>query len=476
VAARGFRYVRAVSHHHDRELTQSGGHRSRRASGAQNALLNGAGNKAVAELARKPKVQTSEKEVKALLDLFNRYMQEEIAQDSSGIRDQVRRIHNVLEEIQIKAAPYEAKHTGFFGKDAKATQFKHLPAEAKMAQKVLIHRSKVWSEKKATGAKRPKWIEVMPHDMNTQVLDLDKAGAKKKGKAKGGLNEVTKFETKSAGTGFFKKDKASLDHYWDMNDPKNKPVVGADFRDKQTFDEYALTRDFGMSPEDPHFARKATASARIDKLLGTHVLADTHMATKTVGGKKVFGSFQQAADGKELAEATKVLNKHKEADGGAGKLSMADQKLMRELSKLTMVDALCGQIDRHFGNVFVAQNAKGNATQIKGIDHDLSFPTKNFDLTKITNKYKGLGKHMDAEAAEMLMALEPSVLRGVVEDLLTDEEIKALLERLEALKKAVKQMKLVDAKGWDRGKADAEAKHGMGYLGEERAFMASQKK
>ena len=443
------------------------------------ALSSSAGNKAVAELARKPKDGSAATKIKGLIDLFNRYMKEEIGANESEIKDQVRRIHNVLEEIKFHAGNYEGKHTNRLGmKDSKAKDFAHLPADADMAEKVLLHRAKYWSSKPASPGKgtRPKWIEVMPQDMSTQILDLDKLGAKTKGKAKGGLNEVTKFETKTGSTGFFKKDKGQLDHWYDMNDPINKPVVDASARHKVTFDEYGLTRDYGMSPDDPHFARKATASSRIDKLLGTNVLAETHMATKKVDGKKVTGSFQKAAEGKEFGETDKVLNKHKETDPTDGKLSMADQKLLREMSKLTLVDALCGQIDRHGNNIFVQQNEKGNLKGLKGIDHDLSFPTKNFDITKMTNKYKGLSKHMDRDAAEMLLALEPAVLRGVLKDLLTEEEIQATIERLEALKAEIKKMILVDRKGWDRGKADAEAKHGRGYLGEERAFMVGKKK
>ena len=466
-----------MSHHHDRHSAGGvGGHRSRRAAGTRNALLHGAGNKAVAELARKPKAETSAKEIKALLDLFNRYMQETIGRDPSEIRDQVRRIHNVLEDLQVKAAPYQDKHTGFFGRDSKAMQFAHLPAEAKMAQSVVIHRGKYWSEKSTKTAERPKWIDVMPTDMNTQVLDLDKLGAKKKGKAKGGLNEVTKFETKGGYTGYFKKDKKEVDHWYDANEPIKQPKVGPEWRDKMTFDEYFLTRQYGMSPDDPHFARKATASARIDKLLGTNVLADTHMATKTVGGKKIFGSFQKDAGGQEFTKADKVLNKSKETDPADGKLSMADARLQREMAKLGLVDALCGQIDRHGNNIFVQQNAKGNLTGLKGIDHDLSFPTKNFDVTKETNKYKGLAKYMDRDAAEALLALEPSILRNILKDLLTDEEIEATIERLNALKQAVKQMTLVGKGGWDRGKADKDAAHGKGYLGEERAYQLKNRK
>jgi hypothetical protein len=112
---------------------------------------------------------------------------------------------------------------------------------------------------------------------------------------------------------------------------------------------------------------------------------------------------------------------------------------------------------------------------ITAIDHDLSFPTTGFDVTKKAKEYMGLPQHIDRQTSEMVMALEPQELREILKDLLTAEEIRCTVERLEALKLAITTMTHVDPGGWTKTTAQKEVtSETRGYVGDTRRRLGQK--
>jgi hypothetical protein len=116
-----------------------------------------------------------------------------------------------------------------------------------------------------------------------------------------------------------------------------------------------------------------------------------------------------------------------------------DPNFQRAMSKLQMLDIIAGQLDRHGGNYFVQLDEGGNFVALKGIDLDLAFGKK----TKATsNKFKAgyLGdggkqiKKFDAGFVDVLIGLNPQVIRDAIAGLMSDEEINATVERFTDLR------------------------------------------
>jgi hypothetical protein len=112
---------------------------------------------------------------------------------------------------------------------------------------------------------------------------------------------------------------------------------------------------------------------------------------------------------------------------------MEDPEFQRLLSRLNVLDAICGQVDRHLKNYYVQFSAGGRVNALTGIDLDLSFPTQNFDVTRPANKYPGLPLHVDGEIAQNVLALRDEDLMATLDTLLNPTELARTLDRLHAV-------------------------------------------
>ena len=204
----------------------------------------------------------------------------------------------------------------------------------------------------------------------------------------------------------------------------------------------------------PRLGDRSVAMYRVDQLLGANVVARTDRAfTKGVIKQTSVGTISLRAPGEKastLANANKVymsdadraadranVNVNVDADA----LSFEDPVLQRALSKLEIVDALVGQVDRALRNIYVATDGAGNVTGLLGIDHDLAFPevaqkgTRDWtSADTVYREYAGVGMYLDWEVANMVLALEPADLAAVVDDLLPPAAVLVMLRRLDSLK------------------------------------------
>lgn len=186
--------------------------------------------------------------------------------------------------------------------------------------------------------------------------------------------------------------------------------------------EYNLVgQALGLRNKDS-LANREVAMSYLDRLLGANMLTKTEKALERDGMDVKEGVIMEQLDGAKMGHWLQT-------DGNSAKTNV----IMRDLSKLQLLDLLALQVDRHMGNFMVQTNSSGQVTGLKGFDHDLSFGRKG-DWDGYTHQLPGLAKYVDKELAQKIVTLNPEMLKWVMEGLLEPDVIEYLLERLDKLK------------------------------------------
>lgn len=141
---------------------------------------------------------------------------------------------------------------------------------------------------------------------------------------------------------------------------------------------YNLQERLGYDPYTRIDNRNA-AMYEVAKLIGCKDLIAKAVPMVVVNGNHVLkGTFMENADGSD------VLNL--KGDDPLWKFDVSkgayDKRLYRDLADLQVLDYICGNIDRHKGNMFYktekAKDGTVKITGLVGIDNDGSFPEKDF--------------------------------------------------------------------------------------------------
>ena len=122
-----------------------------------------------------------------------------------------------------------------------------------------------------------------------------------------------------------------------------------------------------------------------------------------------------------------------------------------QLNTMRVFDMICGQVDRHKGNYHVQtlkRTGVFRVTSVTGIDNDLSFG--NITAEQLMNRgfisrmktFSAKGEpvtHLPADFVERILNLTPEAAEMSQLALRSDDEIKALKERLEYVKKELRE-------------------------------------
>lgn len=146
-------------------------------------------------------------------------------------------------------------------------------------------------------------------------------------------------------------------------------------------------------------------------------------------------------------------------------------ELRRDLVKLQLLDALCGQGDRHAGNYVVNRDQNGDYNGLLAIDNDQAFGGAIDDPNKLLfdptapprgwpdrygrRELRGvlLPEVVDREMKEAFDRLTPEALEEELSVLLTDDEVEAAKQRLVFIKNHLAQLevdgKVIEPDQWD---------------------------
>jgi hypothetical protein len=276
-----------------------------------------------------------------------------------------------------------------------------------------INRSKHQKSKEERTHQRMAALKMLLPRIETEIDDLN-SGRFEKTVASGNLS-VIKFEAvggqlnkldlvKVGGTeGFFTEDRPRL-----TAQDKSGPAP-----------------DLGIPTEDPRLGARSVAMYRLDQLLGINMLAKTEFAVsqrRDQTGKltEKMGVFMEKAKGEKAETLAK-----------GGRLAEDDTMLQRALNKLQMLDVICGQVDRHMGNYYIAMS-DGKVTGVQGIDNDMSFGVAHTGLEKAPGgiHYKGIPPIVDSETAKRILAIKGSDVEAALKGLLSPPEVANTVSRL----------------------------------------------
>jgi hypothetical protein len=191
-----------------------------------------------------------------------------------------------------------------------------------------------------------------------------------------------------------------------------------------------------ISPFRPTLSSRAVASSKLDRAL-TNVLARTRFGY--VGGR--FGVVQDHIEGR-------LLNDYK-ADTLARLALFHIPTIVRDLYHLQLIDYITGQADRHDGNVFVTPTS-----EVRGIDHDLSFGPKDFDavLKKVGGTAafhnRGVPKYVSSEVADKVMKLTEGEVDTRIGNLLSAEEVEQAVIRLKKVQRLIGSGAITPVTNW----------------------------
>jgi hypothetical protein len=197
------------------------------------------------------------------------------------------------------------------------------------------------------------------------------------------------------------------------------------------------------------FTRRNEATCRVASLLGSgSVMAKARLVkVRLEGGREIEGSGMEEAPGMEFQS-----RQAKEQLYGSDKHSRFSPEALKQLIQIQVLDNLCGQVDRNFGNLFVQTDGHGVITSVKAIDHDLSFGLET-NFTALSERapnapaaFREEGgtvrinlPHIPKAMAESILALQPGTLTFAMRDLLKPEEVQAACTRLTKMQRAIRE-------------------------------------
>ena len=200
-----------------------------------------------------------------------------------------------------------------------------------------------------------------------------------------------------------------------------------------------------------NMSRRNVATSRVAELLGVGDLVARSRSAEIYDkatGKTIRGNLMDQAEG---VGRNKVGDKLKKGEYSAG--------FMRDMMNLQVLDMLCGQVDRHTGNLMFRTDEKtGKVFGIQGIDNDGAFGTgvdaasaKEYNRKDARvfdpNSLEMVIPFMDAKLARRIEELDEQMLKYVLYDLLTEPEVEAAMKRLKLLKNGIRKAKEEQLKG-----------------------------
>lgn len=275
---------------------------------------------------------------------------------------------------------------------------------------------------------------------------------------------------------------------WHLSE--DRKVIGV-FKEAKPKEGYGPPCEkMGIDPSDSRMAVRSIATGVVDELLDFGIVPETRFGTMNgkLGvivdfapgvspSKKVDVDLTDTDEGQSLLPmmqndpeyakdmeevGLRVVNGRlmKEQVYGIEDFNLDDPGLRRDLVKLQLLDALCGQGDRHGQNYIIKLDSEGRYAGLLAIDNDQAFGPNVRDPNELLNREMGreqlrvgdksygarefrgvlLPEVIDVDMAESINKLTPEGLRSSLTGLLKEDEIQAAVDRLQVLKDHVEKL------------------------------------
>ena len=249
----------------------------------------------------------------------------------------------------------------------------------------------------------------------------------------------------------------SPDHNIDLFEKINSPeklsmLVDILHRYCEINNVYNIHHDMGINLQG-RINRRNSAMTQVANYLGCpNLLASSENVKLKIRGETVRGTFMKNAEGHDVRD--------KSADSPFLKTniySMDSLNLKKQIADLQVIDFICGNPDRHGGNVFYQFEKQEDGTTklagIQGIDNDLSFGTislKDKRMSAVLIKDMSV---ITSDMANRVLDLNKDKLRQLLYGYeLTEKELDAAAGRLKNLQDTIVR----DAEEYARGYGECQ--------------------
>lgn len=366
-----------------------------------------------------------------------------MAAEKSGKQSQFQHALNLLGTVSTTIGSYEGK------KDAKALYFARMKPQVEAEKnKVAVSMIRVINKPvdySLTG--QPKLVNVIKSDTAVSLRSGDIVGGER-----GGTSEVSKMG--GSNPGYFKQNKETLSNWTQEEEGENYIRITKGKDREQAFQDWntaANEKDIGVGlvgidASNARMAKRDVAMSRLNQLLGANVIAKAELAVMHGGDGKKEGSLMEDANkkGKSGFDIAKTGSHNTgEEKGSLDSVNLQDPELMRQLSRLQLIDLLAFQVDRNTKNYYIQTSPTGQVLGIVGIDNDFSLGT-NTDVEGDNQELPGISRYVDKELAEAILNVDVEMLKALMSDLLSEQEINAMIERLRKLQAFLKPLQEKD--------------------------------
>ena len=239
------------------------------------------------------------------------------------------------------------------------------------------------------------------------------------------------------------RSEATRKKAWDyfQKNRNNQEFLAALSDFAHTYKSVRISNDFTHSKlhirDGSNVPYRNCAMTAVAKALDLVCLADSYKLNISDNGKVTEGTFMEKAQGTDLLNMSDWKKRDEILKNGFN-----DKRFLKSISDLQVIDYICGNIDRHVGNLFFKIDEKTNTVcGVIGIDNDASFgeTIKNAHLSQHLLMPVGMMKAIDEKTAEKVNKLTENQLRGILAPFnLNEEEIKGSILRLNQIKTAIK--------------------------------------
>ena len=207
--------------------------------------------------------------------------------------------------------------------------------------------------------------------------------------------------------------------------------------------------------KNANISNRNCAMTDIAQMLGCgNLLATSVPLTVEIDDRKVEGVFMEHVEGTDI-------NRLKEDDliFKADSSSFENPKVLRQITDLQVLDFICGNVDRHMGNMIYQfekdKNGKVALTGIKGIDNDCSLGTPKIEKD---NQIMSMVKpekmqFIRSGMVKNILSLQKDMIEFKLKNYkFAKEELDAIWDRVQAVKAAVrdKKVKVIRNDHWEK--------------------------
>ena len=208
--------------------------------------------------------------------------------------------------------------------------------------------------------------------------------------------------------------------------------------EKIFFDVQIKGREVGMT-DKTRIDKKNAGMSIVAELIGVQnvVCYSKPMKIRTKDGREIEGTFMAKAKGEDPNSAGRkgiLVN--------SNSLKNTDGRGLEAIADLQALDYICGNIDRHAGNLFYQFDDDGKLIGVQGIDNDSSFgtfaPQKANDRIRCQQVPVTMGA-ISKKTAQRILDLSPEELAFSLRGTIDEESIKAACDRLYIMQHVIKR-------------------------------------